>query len=165
MRSQRSSMRAKLLFPALVAGIIILTGCDIEDLHGGVRFNRDFHYSYPLATNGKLSVETFNGSVEISGWDQNMVDISGTKYARTEEAADGVQVTVDHTPSAVSIRVQRPSGWRSNEGARLVIKAPRSAVLDRITSSNGAIRTTDGAGPARFKTSNGSITVSGLKGS
>jgi hypothetical protein len=158
-------MRTRLPFAALAAGLLCLTACDIEDFHGGGRFSKDFHYSYPLTANGKLSVEAFNGSVEISGWDQETVDVSGTKYARTEQALDDVEVSVEHTANAVSIRVKRPSIGRGNEGVRFVIKAPRAAVLDRITTSNGAVRVADGAGPARIKTSNGSIHLDGLKGS
>jgi DUF4097 and DUF4098 domain-containing protein YvlB len=130
----------------------------------GGHFNRDFHYSYPMATNGKLSVESFNGSIEVSGWDQDTVDISGTKQGPTQEAADQLEVSVDHSANAVSIRVLRPSVRRNNLGARFVIKVPRHAVIDRLASSNGAIRTTDGVGPARLHTSNGAIQVSGLAG-
>src|SRR5690349_13148336 len=106
-------MRSKLLLPALAAGLLTLAGCDIEELHGGARYSRDFHYSYPLAANGKLSVETFNGSIEVTGWDENTIDISGTKYARTEDAADNIRVSVDHSPNAVGIRVERAAGWHS----------------------------------------------------
>ena len=74
-------------------------------------------------------------------------------------------ISLDHSPDSVSIRVLRPSERRNNQGARFVIKIPRSAILDRITSSNGAIRTTEGSGPARLRTSNGQIQVSGLRGS
>jgi DUF4097 and DUF4098 domain-containing protein YvlB len=158
-------MRTKLLPPALAAATLLLGGCDIEDFHGGARYNSDFHYSYPMSAKGKLTVETFNGSVEISGWDQDTVDISGTKYARTQDLADALKVDIDHSPNAVSIRVPRPSLGPHNEGVRFVIKAPRTAVLDRVASSNGAIRVADAAGPARLKTSNGAITVHGLRGS
>jgi DUF4097 and DUF4098 domain-containing protein YvlB len=129
------------------------------------RFSQDFHYNYALAANGRLSVETFNGSVEISGWDQNTVDISGTKYGPSQRAADDLKVNIDKSPDSVSVRVLRPSERRNNQGARFVIKVPRTVVLDRITTSNGAIRTIDGSGPARFRTSNGQIHVAGLQGS
>jgi DUF4097 and DUF4098 domain-containing protein YvlB len=157
-------MRPKLLLPALAAGFLCLTACDVMDLGDMERFNRDFHYSYTLRANGKLSVETFNGSVEISGWDQNTVDISGTKYGPTQRAADDLKVNIDNSQDSVSIRVSRPSERRHNQGARFVIKVPRTALLDRITTSNGAIRTTDGSGPARLRTSNGQIHVAGLRG-
>jgi hypothetical protein len=158
-------MRSTLLLPVLAAGLLSLSACDFDDFHDGhTRYTADFHHNYPLAANGRLSVETYNGSIEVSGWDEPTIDISGTKYARTQQLADDLQVSIDHSPNAVSIRVVRPSERRGNDGARFVIKVPRGAVLDRLVSSNGSIRTADGAGPARFRTSNGSIRVQGLKG-
>src|SRR5579871_1860700 len=161
----RSAMRSMhLAFPVAAIGLC-LTACDVVDWGGMERFSRDFHYSYALASDGRISVETFNGGVEISGWDQNTVDISGTKYGPTQDAADDLKVNVDNSRDSVSIRVSRPSERRNNQGARFVIKIPRTAYIDRITTSNGEIRTTDGAGPARLRTSNGAIRVSGLRGS
>jgi len=157
-------MRACFLAPAVAAGLLSLSACYIDDF-AGPRISRDFHYSYPLSPKGSLSVEGFNGSIEISGWDQDTVDVSGTKYARSEQAVDALQVRVDHSANAVSIRTDRPSVGHGNEGVRFVIKAPRGAVLDRIASSNGAIRIQDGGGPTRLKTSNGAIHIVGWKGS
>ena len=156
-------MRAKLAIPAVAAALVGLTACDIEDF-GGLRYSRDFHYAYTLNAGGHVSVETFNGSVEVTGWDQNTVDISGTKYGPSQAEADDLPVSIDHSPNAVSILVERPSDRRGNRGARLVIKIPRTAVLDRVNSSNGSIRTVDGAGPLRLRTSNGSIRVENLNG-
>jgi hypothetical protein len=157
-------MRAKLLFPALAATLLGMTACDFEDLGGFERYHKDFHYSYPLKSGGRLAVESFNGSVEVSGWDQDTVDISGTKYSRSQEEADSLKIEIDNSPDLVSIRVVRPSMRRGNWGARFVIKVPRQAVLERITTSNGAIRTMDGAGPARLKSSNGQIHVQAFRG-
>src|ERR1700750_913252 len=140
-------MRSLLVLPVLMAGLLSLTGCDVEDFNVG-HYNKDFHYSYPMAATGRLSVESFNGAIEISGWDQPTVDISGTTEGPTQEAADDLEVSVDHSAGGVGIRVVRPSVRRGNLGARFVIKAPRGAVLDRLTTSNGAIRINDCAGPA-----------------
>ena len=156
-------MRPKVVLTAVAAGLLSLTACEM-DLGEMERFNRDFHYNYALDTNGRVLVETFNGSVEISGWDQNTVDISGTKYGPSQRAADDLKVNIDHSRDSVTIRVVRPFERRNNQGARFVIKVPRGTVLDRITTSNGAIRTTDGSGPARLRSSNGQIHVAGLRG-
>jgi DUF4097 and DUF4098 domain-containing protein YvlB len=158
-------MRAKLLLPILAATLLGLAACNIEDFGGIDRYRQDFHYTYPLKSGGRLLVETFNGSVEVSGWDQETVDISGSKYAATQEAADALKVAIDNSPDSVSIRVTRPSDRRGNMGARFVIKIPRAAFVDRIFTSNGAIRTQDGSGPARLHTSNGEIRVQALHGS
>jgi len=158
-------MRAKLILPAIAAGLVVLAGCDIEDFGGFERYHEDFHYSYPLKAGGRLSVEGFNGSVEVSVWDQETVDISGTKYARTQEDTHDLKIEVDHSADSVSVRAVRPSLRRGNYGARFAIKVPRGVLLERVTTSNGAIRASDGAGPARLKTSNGHVEVRRLKGS
>jgi DUF4097 and DUF4098 domain-containing protein YvlB len=157
-------MRTKLVFPILAAALLCLAACDIEDFGGFARYRQDFHYTYPLKSGGRLLVETFNGSVEVSGWDQETVDISGAKYGPTQEAADALKVSIDNSPDSVSIRVTRPSDRRGNMGARFVIKIPRAAYVDRILTSNGAIRIEDGSGPARLRTSNAEIRVLALRG-
>ena len=158
-------MRVKFVLAAfaLSASLLSLTSC-IVGVGDWERFNKDFHYSYPLKPGGQLSVETFNGSVDISAWDQNTVDVSGTKFGPSQEDADNLKVNVDAGVDSVSVRVPRPSVRRNNQGARLVIKIPRGTRLDRITTSNSSIRTEDGNGPAKLRTSNSSIRVVDLHG-
>jgi DUF4097 and DUF4098 domain-containing protein YvlB len=158
-------MRAKSIPAAVVLSVFLLslTSC-IVGVGDWQRFNKDFHYSYPLQPGGRLTVETFNGSVDISGWDQDTVDISGTKYGPSQEDADELKVNVDASADSVAVRVPRPSLRRNNQGARLVIKVPRGARLERITTSNGSIRTQDGSGPAKLRTDNSSIRVMDLRG-
>ncbi len=156
-------MHHKLALPAIAAALFFLAACDIEDF-SGERYNRDFHYSFPLKANGRLTVESFNGSIEVSAWGQDSVDISGTKYANTQERADSLKIETSNMPDSVTVRAIRPSERHGNQGARFVVKVPRSTLLDRLSTSNGSIRTTDGAGPARLRTSNGSIRVQGLRG-
>ena len=157
-------MRAKFILPAIAAGLVVLAGCDIEDMGGFERYHEDFHYSYPLKAGGRLSVEGFNGSVDISVWDQETVDISGTRSARSQEETHDIKIEVDHSPGAVSVRAVRPSMRRGNLGVQFAIKVPHGVILEHVTSSNGAIRTSDGAGPAHLKTSNGHVEVRRLKG-
>src|SRR4051795_4733646 len=114
-------MRARFLVPGLISGIaagllLLLAGCDFEDMGGMERYHEDFHYSYPMNSGGRLSVDSFNGAVEVSAWDQNTVDISGTKYARTQEDTNDIKIEIDHAPSAVSIRATRPSMRHGNYG-------------------------------------------------
>lgn len=159
-------MRAKLILPVIAAGLVVLAGCDIEDFNGGSeRYHEDFHFSYPMKTGGRLAVDGFNGAVEVSVWDQETVDISGTKYARTQDETRDLKIEIDHTPDAVSIRAIRPNMMRGNYGARFAIKVPRGVKLDHLITSNAAIRASDCTGPARLKTSNGLLEVRKLKGS
>jgi DUF4097 and DUF4098 domain-containing protein YvlB len=158
-------MRANsaLAIGALTAALFSQTSC-IVGMGDWERFSKDFHSTYPLKPGGRLTVETFNGSVDISGWDRDTVDISGTKYGPSQEEADNLKVDIDATSSSVSVRIPRPTMRRNNQGARLVIKIPRNTQLDRITTSNSSILTQDGSGNAHLRTSNGSIRILDLRG-
>jgi len=163
----RCTMRTQLFSLSLAAGMLAFVGCDIEDIDfgGSERYTQDFHYAYPLQPGGRLSIENFNGSIEITGWDQNTVDISGTKYARTPELRDALKIEVEHDNGSVRIRTVRPSERRGSMGAKYIVRVPRRTELERIASSNGHIRTVDIEGPARLKTSNGGVHAENLRGS
>lgn len=162
-RSMSRTLGRTLFVIPVAAASLCLSACYIDGVGFGEHFDKDFHSSYPLKAGGRLTVETFNGSVEISGWDQDTVDISGTKYGPTQSEADNLQVNIDATTDSVNIRVPHPSLGR-NEGAKFVIKIPRNANLDRVTTSNASIRMQDGVGPVRLKSSNGSIHVTDFRG-
>jgi|SRR5579863_194987 len=152
--------RLVLLAPALLC----LAGCDFEDLGSSERYTADFHYSYPLKSGGRLSVENFNGSIEIASWDQGSVDISGVKYAGTPELRDAIKIDVVNAADSIHVRTVRPSERHGNMGAKYVIKVPRKIELEHITSSNGTIRVNDIEGPAHLRSSNGGIHAIKMQG-
>ncbi len=157
------SLPWRLALPAVLT--FSLTGCiDFADFSESDRYKEDFHYTYPLSSGGTLSVENANGSVEISGWEKDSVEINGTKYARTKSLLDGVKVETGASPGAIRIRTVRPVDNHGGSGARYVIRVPRKVLLDAITTTNGGIRVQDVTGNSRFRSSNGSIRVHDLIG-
>lgn len=142
-----------------------LAGCDIEDFDGGGdRAQSDFHYNFPLKDGGSVNIDTFNGGIEIIGWDQNTVDISGTKYARTPELRDGIKIDTTHSDMSVTVHAIRPYDNHGNMGARFVIHVPKKVNLDRIVSSNGKIEVRSVTGTANLRTSNGHINAEQVDG-
>jgi hypothetical protein len=162
-------MGKRILVAGVAAALTFLTACDLEDFgdfgdsHG--RYTEDFHHAYPLKPGGRLSVENFNGTIEISGWNENSIQIDGTKFAPTQELRDAIKIDINAQPESVYIRTVRPSERRGNMGARYVIRVPRRTELDRIVSSNGSIRATAVEGSARLKTTNGAVRIEEVKGS
>jgi DUF4097 and DUF4098 domain-containing protein YvlB len=156
-------MQAKLLTPLLAGALLALCGCEYEDW-GGVSRSEDFHYNYPLKSGGRVSIEGFNGSVEVSGWDQETVDISGTKHASSDDSLAAIKLDTSNGPDYVSVRALRPSSMHGNNGIKFIVKVPRKAMLDRIVSSNGSVRVIDVEGPVRLKTSNGPIRTQNVRG-
>lgn len=157
-------MRKYLASTIAVAASLSLAGCNFEDFASDERYQSDFRYSYPLNPGASFTLENFNGSVEISGWDQNSVEITGSKYARTEALRDEIRIDINHSDSSVSIRTVHPMDRHGNMGARFVIRVPRKVQLDRVVSTNGAIRANNLEGTAHLRTSNGGIHVGRLQG-
>jgi len=157
-------MRA--IFLPLLA--IFLAGCDEIDLGsvgGSGRYREDFHYSFALSPGGTVRLDNFNGSVEISGWDKDTVDIDGTKYAYTEYRLKEMKIDIVPSASSIAIRTIPPIDRHGNAGARYTIHVPKKSILAGITSSNGAIRVEGIEGDSHLRTSNGSVHATRMVGS
>lgn len=142
---------------------LILTMAAPLILSGLERKTADLHYSYPMQAGSKLTVDSVNGSIEITGWDQNVIDISATKYAETDLLLAQVSVDIAVAADGVHIRtITPPEG--NDMGVKYVLKVPRRAELAEIRSTNGSIRISESEGPANLQTTNGSVRASKTRG-
>lgn len=150
------------------AALMALSSCYIEAIEdaGSARFNEDFHQEHPMPPGGRLSVENVNGPVEITGWDQDRIEINGTKYASTKEALSRMKVETHNTSGMFEIRTVGPEGWssRMNGGVRYRIRVPRKTRLERIQSTNGSLTAASIEGPVKMRTTNGAIKLDDVKG-
>jgi DUF4097 and DUF4098 domain-containing protein YvlB len=143
---------------------LLLAGCIDIDVGGLSRYREDFHYSYPLSASGSVTLDGFNGTVEISGWDKDIVEIDGTKYAGTENRLSQIKIDISPTANSITVRATRPVDRFGNAGVRFSMHVPRKAELSSIVSSNGGIRIEDIEGRSRLRTSNGGIHATGVRG-
>ncbi len=159
-------MRVNVLALTALAIVPLQVGCDFETFAdgGGDRYREDFQYSYDLKPGGRVSVETFNGSVDVLSWEKDAVQITGTKYASREEDLANIRIDVKAEDGSVQIRTIRPELRRGNMGAKFFIRVPRRVQLDLVRSSNGQIRVEDVEGSSRLETSNGGIRLRKING-
>jgi hypothetical protein len=150
----------RLILPLLAA--LLLMGCDFEDFGPSDRYKAEFHYT--LKPTDRLSVDNFNGEIEVAGWDEPSIEVTGTKYAATQENLDHIRIDVQESAGLTEIRTVHPDTFHGNQGARYLIRAPRQTLVDRIVSSNGSVRVHDMTAAARVHTSNGPIRVENVKG-
>lgn len=150
----------RLILPVLAA--LLLMGCDFEDFGPSDRYRAEFHYT--LKPSDRLAVENFNGEVEVAGWDQPSIEVTGTKYASTQENLDNIKIDVRESAGLTEIRTVHPDTFHGNQGARYLIRAPRQTLVDRVVSSNGSVRVHDMTAAARVHTSNGPIRIENVKG-
>lgn len=133
------------------------------------RYREDFRYSYKLNSNGRVSLEGFNGSIDITGWDRTEIEVAGTKYASNEDLLRQIKINITNSDDSIYIKADKPfdrSWWQNGGGGvKFVIRVPKKIQLDRIASSNGSVRVESIDGSARLTTSNGAIRVAYLNGS
>lgn len=147
----------------LTASVTFLGACHV-DFGDSDRFREDFHHSYKVAPGGRLSIDTQNGSVDISTWERDEIEINGTKSAASEELLKALKIEIDASPNAVRVRVDKPSFLHGNCGVRFAIRVPKKLELEKIKSSNGGIQVSDLEGPANLQTSNGRVEAVRLTG-
>lgn len=159
-------MTRRILF-AFAPVALLFTSCDIDDAGSwgsSDRFKEDFHLSYAMKPGGTLSIENFNGSIEIMSWEKDEVDVNGVKYAGSEDLLRQIKVEGEQQGNVLKLRTTRPEPRRGNCGAKYILRVPKKMLLNGIVSSNGSIRVESIVGDARLQSSNGSIRVRGLEG-
>lgn len=156
-------MASRLLFLPVMAAVWLTSGCGLE-LGGDDQFQSDFHESRPFQAGDRLSVETFNGGVEITTWDRATVEITGTRHASSEAMLKDIKVDIQSSGNTLAVRAIRPSMSHGSMGVRMLLHVPRQVELERVVTSNGGVRISGVQGAAHVKTSNGAIHVEGLSG-
>jgi DUF4097 and DUF4098 domain-containing protein YvlB len=157
----------RMIFGVTLVPALLLSSChldfDLGDM-GDTKFREDFHHTYPLKSGGRVEIESFNGSIEIHGWDKETVEIHGTKYAASQELLNLLKVDIANMPDSIRIRSVRPADRRGNMGVKFVLSVPRRTILERVASSNGSVRVAQIEGNGRIKTSNGAVRASNFTG-
>jgi hypothetical protein len=146
-----------------VAAVLWLGGC--ADMNGFDQAREDFHYSYPLQPGGNFDLTNTNGSVEITGWDRESIDVSGTKYAPEQSDLAAIQVKVNATGNNASVTTEIPQrSWHGSYGVRYRIRVPKKIRLGRAETTNGAVTVEDLEGGGRLRSTNGKLSLSRLVG-
>lgn len=149
----------------LLAAASLLSGCIyVGDWGDSDAFKQDFHSTHPLEAGGRISVESFNGSIEITAWDQSSVEINGTKHASFRDALDEIKIDVNSNPNSLRIRALRGGDRFHGAGVRFSLRVPRQAVLELASTSNGRIEVDGVEGKARLHSSNGGMRLMRVKG-
>ena len=142
----------------VVASILFLTsGCS------RIVTTERFLESYQLKSGTIIDIYNQNGSVTISGWDQDKVEISAVKESyRGQEALDQVDIFID-IAKKMTIRTIFPE-HDTHVTVSYDIKIPEDLMVEVIECSNGNINLDGVAGNPVIITSNGTVTVKNING-
>ncbi|HVF28390.1 MAG TPA: DUF4097 family beta strand repeat-containing protein, partial [Pyrinomonadaceae bacterium] len=179
-RKIRESMGRALLIAVVAAvGVISGTGAagtqNTQGAQSREELRDEFHQTYPLAANGRVSLQNINGAVRVGVWERNEVRVDAVKRAYTRERLDEAQIKVEATNDSVSIKTEYPNSsttWTNDESGRrrnpasveYTLTVPRGVRLDKIDLINGALDIEGVSGDVNASSINGKLTARGLSG-
>lgn len=109
-----------------------------------------------------ISVDSFNGKVEISSWEESFVKITATKKARKKKYLENANIEINNGEvleiKAITLK-KNPK-----VGVSFQIMIPTNSVIQLVDTSNGTIVLNDVKGDGRFDTSNGRIEIKNCRG-
>ena len=153
--------------PSLI-GAIALGALMVATLSAtaGAEVTQEFHRTVPLLSGGRVSLDNINGSVTITGWERNEVQIDAVKKASSQQKLDEAKIEVDASNNSVHIRTKYPEGHTNNNPATVTyeLHVPRNASLADISLVNGSLEVSQVSGEIKTSLVNGKTSVHDLAG-
>ena len=136
--------------PWTLAAVVLLWGLTVPAWASSR--TRAFSAQKPADPAGTVEVVNVEGSIEISGWDQATVDVSGTIGEKVE------RVDVTSSANHTTVRVVLPSGssWGGDRSANLKIRVPRKSALE-VSLVSADLRVSGVTGNQHLQTVSGDI--------
>lgn len=152
---------------ALLAAVTAIAACDISI--GASEFSVREEKKFTVTGPAQLAVSTFDGSIEVRGWDRNEVAVEVEKVGSDQQMVDRIQVKAAQDGNTITIDVPKPSpletsGLRRSPGANLVVSVPsKTSVVAR--SGDGSITVRRVSGRIDLDTGDGSVRAEEIAGS
>jgi DUF4097 and DUF4098 domain-containing protein YvlB len=126
----------------------------------GFAITKQFDQTYPLQPGGSFELQNVNGTVEVEGWDRDVVEVHAVKTAK-HKAADLERVTieVDAKPQSVSVTTHYPADEGVEVAVDYVIHVPHGAHIEHLGTINGSLRIAGVPSLEDLHTVNGNIEV------
>jgi DUF4097 and DUF4098 domain-containing protein YvlB len=160
---------------ALFLTALAAAGCDVRvndkgqidvDVNEGGRAEDESTRTYPLAKNGQLELETYNGDIELHGAAAgSALEVHATRKvrAKTDEEARGLlkeeYSTIETAPNRVAIRTMKregPPGFRRQVRVDYRINVPAGTQVT-IKSENGSVTLNNVDGRFKIGSTNGHV--------
>src|SRR5947209_19723899 len=108
-------LKTRLVLCLVVLASLSLTAADSTRAQSSSRpeLTEEFHQTYPLTADGRVSLTNINGDVRVAAWDRNEIKVDAVKRAYTQERLREAKINVEAGPSSVNIETEYPN--RSEE--------------------------------------------------
>ncbi len=147
----------KMLVPAVMFMFALLVAAV-----PGFAISKDFDQTYKLQPGGTFELQNVNGTVEVQGWDQDVVEVHGVKTAKFKES-DLARVSIDVQANArgVSVTTRYPQNEGVEVAVEYTIHVPHGARIEHVGTVNGTVIVAGVDQVEELRTVNGNIEVYG----
>lgn len=124
---------------------------------------QDFQQTYQLGPDGVVNIRTISGNVTVTGYDGEMIVVTGTKKGRDR---DLVTIEDNSTSNRVEVRDRYPERCNCNVSVNFEVKVPRRIRyrFDSFNSISGDVDISDVTGEVRAKSVSGNVFLKGAQG-
>ena len=168
---------------ALVLGVLLLASAGaLAQGEGSARtgfsggdLREEFHQSYPLSPQGRVTLKNISGAVRITAWDRAEVRVDAVKRAETRERLDEARIVVEASGDSVNIETRYPEKeFRYDSGDKrthrnyasvdYVVSVPRGARLEAVELISGQLDIENVTGGVKASCISGRFTARNLSG-
>ena len=155
---------------AVFASAVWLSGCEVNLNSDGLTARET--KTFKVTGQPDVSLDTFDGAIEVHSWDRNEVEVEVEKRAMEQALIDEIKVAVEQDGNRIVVRVTGPSrrhfegvqiGFHISPSARLRVALPRASTVQAKTE-DGSIKIEDIDGRIVLRTSDGSVTAARVSG-
>jgi DUF4097 and DUF4098 domain-containing protein YvlB len=148
------------------AAVTMAAACDISI--GAAEFSVREEKKFAVTGPTRLALTTFDGSIDVRGWDRNEVRVEVEKRGPDQATVDRIQITSTQNGNTITLDVEKPSpltttGFQRSPSASLIVTVPlQTAITAR--SGDGSITIRRVNGKVDLDTDDGSVRVEEVRG-
>ncbi|MGE0812208.1 MAG: DUF4097 domain-containing protein [Vicinamibacterales bacterium] len=142
---------------------LALAGCTLNVNTEGATASET--HSFKVTGTPSVTLDTFDGSINVHSWDRPEVEVIVEKQAQDEGALKEIVVEPVQDGDTITLRVRGPASSRRDgiqigvvysPSARLRVAVPRASSLD-LVSKDGSISIEDVSGAVKMRSEDGAI--------
>ncbi|HKS97246.1 MAG TPA: hypothetical protein VJV74_14070 [Terriglobia bacterium] len=148
------------------ASIALVLALGVAAIPALGRVTEEFHHTYPLNADGRVSLENVNGNVHISAWGRNEVKVDAIKFAGDSDRLADITIEIDAHADSIHIKTRYPHHLFNNNpgGVEYTLTVPQGARLDKIDLVNGSLDIDGVTGDLKGSLVNGSVKAHATRG-
>src|SRR5215212_10745611 len=102
-------LKKRIILAALVSLAVLMTAASSATMQQNEMLREEFHQTYPLGAQGRVSLSNINGAVRVMSWDRNEVKVDAVKSAYRRDRLDEAKIVVRADADTIHVETDYPT--------------------------------------------------------